>query len=97
MARILPLLALGATTAVPATALAQSCAMCGSAFGADDPLGRAFSWSILFLMAAPYLVFGSVGGWVFFTYRRSRGRRRGALIDLGTRRPATTDTEGDMP
>ena len=42
-------------------------------------------------------VFGSVGGWVFFTYRRSRGRRRGALIDLGTRRPATTDTEGDMP
>ena len=68
-----------------------------SAFGADDPIGRAFSWSILFLMAAPYLIFGSVGGWLFFTYRRALGRRRAAVIDLGPRRAAPEGTGGDIP
>src|SRR5207245_1117761 len=41
-------------------ALAQSCAMCGSSFGVDDPVQRAFSWSILFLMAARYTLYGAL-------------------------------------
>jgi len=91
------LLAAGASRA-----LAQSCAMCGTAL-ADDPLGRAFSWSILFLMAAPYTIFGTIAGWIFFTYRRALGRRRAAVIDLAetgrrTRRPTGgEETGGDIP
>ena len=79
-------------------AAAQSCAMCGSAL-ADDPLGRAFSWSILFLMAAPYTIVGSVGIWLFLTYRRAATRRRAAVINLG-REPLSLfapGREGDHP
>ena len=80
-ARPLPAL-LGALAVLgdAAGAAAQSCAMCGSAFGADDPIGRAFSWSILFLMAAPYTVVGSIGLWLFFNYRRAEARRRAAVL-----------------
>jgi hypothetical protein len=69
-----------------AQALAQSCAMCGSSFGgADDPLQRAFSWSILFLMAAPYTLFATAAGFIFYKYRRA-GRPRAAVIPLSWRR-----------
>lgn len=70
-------------------AAAQSCAMCGSAL-ANDPLGRAFSWSILFMMATPYTVVGAAGLWLYFMYRRAPGRRRADVIDLaraGRERP----------
>ena len=76
-------------------AAAQSCAMCGSAFGAEDPLGRAFSWSILFLMAAPYTIAGTVGTWLFFTYRRARHRRRAAVITLDRERPPVLAAGGE--
>jgi hypothetical protein len=70
-------------------ACAQSCAMCGSAL-ANDPLGRAFSLSILFMMAAPYTIIGAAGAWLFYMHRRAPGRRRGDVIDLveaGRNRP----------
>jgi hypothetical protein len=75
-------------------AWAQACAMCGSAL-TNDPLGRAFSWSILFLMAAPYALVGTVGGWLFLIHRRAGARRQAAVIDLTRgRRPAEV-AEGD--
>src|SRR5260370_41023405 len=37
--------------------------------------GSAFSWSILFLMAAPYAVVGAAACWLFYQYRRAPGRR----------------------
>ena len=61
--------------------LAQGCAMCGSALK-DDPLGRAIGWSVLFLVAAPYAVVGSLGGYILYTYWRPAGRRRASVIDL---------------
>jgi len=67
------------------TALAQSCAMCSSSFGQNDPVQRAFSWSILFLMAAPYTIVGVVGGYLFYTYRRGPRRDRASIIDLAGR------------
>ena len=82
-------------------AWAQSCAMCGSSFGENDPVSRAFSWSILFMMATPYTVVGLIGAFLFFTYRRA-GRRRAAVIDfrsasrlLGRPTPAE-DSGGDL-
>ncbi len=83
----------------PGYALAQSCAMCASSFGPDDPIQRAFSWSILFLMATPYTIVGTVAGWLFLTYRRAPGRHRASVIDLGrVRRPTAAEaTGGDVP
>jgi hypothetical protein len=67
-------------------ALAQGCAMCGTALK-DDTLGRAFSWSVLFLIAAPYSVVGLLGGYIFYSYWRP-ARRRASVIDLfNTGRP----------
>jgi hypothetical protein len=86
--------ALGLVLAGVGQAWAQACAMCGSAL-TNDPLGRAFSWSVLFLMAAPYALVATVGGWLFLTYRRAGARRQAAVIDLSRgRRPAEV-AEGD--
>ena len=84
-------------------ALAQSCAMCGASFGPNDPTSRAFSWSILFLMAAPYTIVASAAGILFYLHRRAHGRRRAAVIDLAKaarllRRPATAPGhQGETP
>ena len=51
----------------------QACAVCVT--GAGDATTDAFNWSVLFLMAAPYLVVGSIAGGLFFAYRRSAVRR----------------------
>ena len=83
-----------ATFGPVADALAQSCAMCTSSFGPNDPTSRAFSWSILFLMAAPYSIVGTVAGWLFLTYRRAPGARRATVIDLARVRTAPTETTG---
>jgi hypothetical protein len=65
---------LGALTVLAAfPSLACACAVCLT--GADDPSADAFNWSVLFLMAAPYLVFGSIGGCLFYLYRRASKRR----------------------
>ena len=37
----------------------------------DDPIGKGFNWSILFLMAMPFTVFGVIGGTVYLQYRRA--------------------------
>jgi hypothetical protein len=52
--------------------MARACAVCIT--GADDPSADAFNWSVLFLMAAPYLVVGSIAGCLFYTYRRAARR-----------------------
>lgn len=57
--------------ASPMGALACSVCLGGSP---DDPVTNAYNWSILFLMATPYAVIGSVGGWLFFSHRRSSGK-----------------------
>ena len=81
------LLATATLLAVRVPAFAQSCAMCGSSFGPQDPTGRAISYSILFLMAAPYTLFAVITGWLYFMYRRAGGRRRASVLHLPWVRP----------
>ena len=38
-----------------------------------DPVGSAFDWSIVCLMAAPYAVAGAIGGWLFWHYWSGSG------------------------
>ena len=35
----------------------------------DEPSARGFNWSVLFMMAMPFTVFGIIGGSVFYHYR----------------------------
>ena len=84
-------------------ALAQSCATCAASFGPNDPTSRAISWSILFLMAAPYTIVVTAAGILFYMHRRGPGHRRAAIIDLAKaarllRRPATAPGhQGETP
>ena len=54
-------------------AVAHACSVCWA--GDTGPTADAFNWSILFLMAAPYSVLGSIAGWLFYTSRRSAATR----------------------
>jgi hypothetical protein len=57
----------------------HACAVCLTGAASDDPTADAYNWSVLFLMAMPYTVVGSIGGWLFYNYRRagrSGGRRK---------------------
>ena len=56
--------------------VAQACAVCiGSS--AED---QGYFWGVLFLMAMPFLVTGSIGGWLLYHHRRTRDA---ALSTLG--------------
>lgn len=55
-------------------AVARACAVCLTGFG-EDSVAEAFNWSVLFLMATPYLVVGSILGWLLYKYRRTTARR----------------------
>ena len=68
-----------------ASAFAQ-CAMCGNSFGQNDPTVTAFNTSVLFMMLAPYAIFFTAAGVVFFLYRRGVLSRRAPIIPL-PRRP----------
>ena len=50
-------------------AIANACAVCWA--GDGGPIEEAFNWSVLFLMATPYAVVGSIAGWLVYSYRRS--------------------------
>ena len=50
--------------------LASACAVCIT--GADGSVAEAYDWSVLFLMATPYLVMGTIAGYLLYLYRRGR-------------------------
>ncbi len=70
---------IGVALLVPAAV--EACAVCGTGPGvAGDPTARGFYWGILFLMAMPFAVAGSIGAWLVYRYwRASAGRWRKAL------------------
>src|SRR5438094_8594942 len=85
--RLVPVFAIGTVVGAVADALAETCAMCGSGLS-DDPLGRTISCSILFLMAAPYTIVGTVALSLVWIHRRAAGRRPTASIDVARMQPA---------
>ncbi|HVO94355.1 MAG TPA: hypothetical protein VMT22_16010 [Terriglobales bacterium] len=60
-----------ALLAAPLSAMA--CTVCAG--GASDATIEGYNASVLFLMATPYLVMGSIAGGIFFTYRRALKKR----------------------
>ena len=61
---------LPAFTLFPSEGFAQGCAMCKTALsGADDPLAIGIFWSAILMMSMPFVLFASIGGWIFYQYR----------------------------
>ena len=63
-------------------ALAQGCAMCANSFAPDDPVTRAMSASVIFLLLTPYALCTGVAGWLYFRFRRSGAPRRASVTAL---------------
>jgi len=53
-------------------AVANACAVCWA--GDGGPVDNAFNWSVLFLMAAPYTIVGSIAAGLFLAHRRSAAK-----------------------
>lgn len=65
---------IGVALLVPAAA--QACAVCGTGPGVEgDPTVRGFYWGLLFLMAMPFAVAGSIGAWLFYRAWRANADR----------------------
>lgn len=75
MSKILLGLCAAATAIIHDPATARACSVCLT--GDGGPMGDAYNWSILFLMATPYTVMGCVGAWLIFKYRRATAKQRG--------------------
>jgi hypothetical protein len=58
---------------------AHACSVCWD-LSSNDLSSRAMNWSILFLMAMPFTIVGSIGGWLVYKYRHApkAGRQRPA-------------------
>lgn len=50
--------------------IARACSVCVG----SSPVDYGYFWAVLLLMAMPFAVSGSIGGWIFYTYRRARSR-----------------------
>ncbi|MBI1994080.1 MAG: hypothetical protein HYS67_06655 [Deltaproteobacteria bacterium] len=88
----------GFSSAVLALALlfpvvAWPCAVCLTGASANDPVADAFNWSVLFLMAAPYTIVGSIGGWLAYTHRRAAVKNGGPKKEAPAARLAWIDKE----
>jgi hypothetical protein len=71
--QLLAALASGWTALVSVPMISHACSVCLT--GAGDPTADAFNASVLFLMAMPYVVVGSIVGGLIFMYRRAVKRR----------------------
>jgi hypothetical protein len=60
-------------TLMPMQSWAQGCAMCATYLSnGHDPRADAFKISIMFLMAMPFVVVATAGGWIVWMHRRAR-------------------------
>jgi len=70
--------------------VAQACAVC------VDGEDRGFFWGVLFLMATPFIIGSSIGGWLLYLYRRPRPGLAGSASPPSLARrlcfPVTTQT-----
>jgi hypothetical protein len=69
----------GAALVLRASEMVYACSVCIT--GAGDPTAEAFNASVLFLMATPYLVVGSIAGALFLVYRRAVKKDRAEEAD----------------
>lgn len=87
------LLVAGSVGGLPQEALAQGCAMCQTLLsGANEQVTQGMLRSAFFLMTMPFVVFGSIGGWIFYRYWKTNRSHR-AQGTLPSLREVTTPKE----
>jgi hypothetical protein len=59
----------GAVAVTGLASISEACSVCLT--GAEDATAEAINASVLFLMATPYVVVGSIVGGLFLAYRRA--------------------------
>ncbi|HUO04110.1 MAG TPA: hypothetical protein VMU16_02825 [Candidatus Binataceae bacterium] len=62
-----------------APGIAAACATCGIG---DGPEAGAYNASAIFLLAGPYVTFGTIAGIIYFAYRRAARREKIARAAL---------------
>lgn len=85
---------------MPADVLAQGCAMCKTALsGPEDPLAHGIFYSSMLMMSMPFVLFGSIGGWIFYTYRRASHPPHppASIIPFDTPYTKQTKQKEDLP
>jgi hypothetical protein len=86
------LLGMGLVMIVLPTA-AHACAVC---VGSED---NGYFWGVLFLMAMPFVVGSSIGGWLLYSYRQAQAgfalSAPSALMERRMPRPAVTSSASD--
>ena len=95
--RFLPLIALVAAMLV--CTVASACPGCKDAMERQDPthggMAKGYYYSILFMMATPYLLIGGFCGVMYYKVRRNRAKQAAALpkkIDPRMTRMAADDS-----
>ncbi len=84
------LLVMGIAGVVFSSWTAHACSVCGGAAIGTDP-GTGFNTSILFLLSLPYVLVGTVIGWLLYTHRRAlreqgrKGERFGSFLGRNRR------------
>jgi hypothetical protein len=68
-----------AFAAAGVASISNACSVCLT--GAEDATAEAINASVLFLMATPYLVVGSIVGGLFLAYRRAAAKNE--LVEEG--------------
>ena len=69
--RILVVVIMIGVTILPV--VARACSVCFS--GDDDAVTHAFNWSVGFLLAAPYVIAGTIAGCLVIAYRKAAAKR----------------------
>ena len=78
-------------------ALAQGCAMCQTLFpSANEQVAQGMLRSAFFLMSMPFVVFGSIGGWIAYRYWKTRPSRQSDHI-VRPRVPTEPVSKEDHP
>ena len=70
---------------------AYACSVCLT--GANDPTADAFNASVLFLMATPYAVVGSIGSGLYYAYRRKLAKQSTEQNDQALAQPGLDQEE----
>ena len=78
------------------TLLPMAVHACPVCVGSED---HGYFWGVLFLMAMPFIVGGSIGGWLLYSYRRAQpGLAPSApnpIVERHMLRPASTSAAAD--
>jgi hypothetical protein len=67
---------------------ADACAVCA---GSED---QGYFWGVLFLMATPFLIGSSIGGWLLYSYRRAQPGSAPCRLDISGRGWAPRGSSG---